>query len=151
MVWSGSWGRRHFSISTITTVPRMKSWRSAAGGRGPLRGEHGITLTLAAGDVVVIPAGVAHKRISAGSDFVVVGAYPRGQEGYDICHGTREERLQVDRNIVASPPPHLIPSTAATVSHGPLARVIVGPAPALRWTSARAASPPREVPFRCVG
>jgi uncharacterized protein YjlB len=34
---------------------------------------------LRAGDVVVIPAGVAHKNEGASSDLIVVGAYPRGQ------------------------------------------------------------------------
>ena len=34
---------------------------------------------LCAGDVVVIPAGVAHKNEGTSSDLLVVGAYPRGQ------------------------------------------------------------------------
>jgi uncharacterized protein YjlB len=81
------------------------------GGQAEVRfgGEHGITLTLSAGDAVVIPAGVAHKNLGAGKDFVVVGAYPQGQEGYDMCHGKREERLQADRNIVSVPIPEADP------------------------------------------
>jgi uncharacterized protein YjlB len=63
-------------------------------------GAHGITLTLAAGDVVVIPAGVAHKKVSSDGNFLVVGAYPQGQD-YDMCHGRREERPGTDRNIVS--------------------------------------------------
>ena len=35
--------------------------------------------TRRAGDVVVIPASVAHKNEGASPDLVVVGAYPRGQ------------------------------------------------------------------------
>ena len=44
-----------------------------------LGGEGGQTVELRAGDVVVIPAGVAHKNEGASSDLIVVGAYPRGQ------------------------------------------------------------------------
>jgi len=68
-------------------------------------GEHGITLPLSAGDVVVIPGGVAHKNLGAGEDLVVVGAYPQGQEHYDLCQGQRQERPQADMRIVNIPLP----------------------------------------------
>jgi uncharacterized protein YjlB len=42
-------------------------------------GEDGVTLTAKAGDVVVIPAGVGHKRVAMAGDLCVVGAYPPGQ------------------------------------------------------------------------
>jgi uncharacterized protein YjlB len=44
-----------------------------------LGGDNGQTVELRAGDVVVIPAGVAHKREAASADLLVIGSYPRGQ------------------------------------------------------------------------
>ena len=44
-------------------------------------------ITVVAGDAVVIPVGVGHRRVDAGDDFQVVGAYPEG-EAWDSC---REE------------------------------------------------------------
>src|SRR3954453_7627980 len=49
-----------------------------------LGGESGQSVELREGDVVVIPAGVAHKREAASGDLLVIGSYPRGQNP-DIC------------------------------------------------------------------
>ena len=49
-----------------------------------LGGENGQTVELRAGDIVVIPAGVAHKREAASADLLVIGSYPRGQNP-DMC------------------------------------------------------------------
>lgn len=115
--WSGSWVNGIFDYHHYHSTAHEVL--AICGGRAEVRfgGEHGITLTLSAGDVVVIPAGVAHKSLSAGNDFVVVGAYPHGQENYDMCHGKREERLQTDKNIVSVPIPESDPLYG---SDGPL-------------------------------
>jgi uncharacterized protein YjlB len=99
--WGGSWVNGIFDYHHYHSTSHEVL--AICGGRAEVcfGGEHGIILTLAAGDVVIIPAGVAHKNRGAGNDFVVVGAYPHGQENYDMCRGKHEERREADRNIVS--------------------------------------------------
>jgi uncharacterized protein YjlB len=71
-------------------------------------GPEGTTVTIRAGDVVVIPAGVAHKCPESSSDFRIVGAYPRGQR-WDMCYGETGERPAADQNIAEVPDPQTDP------------------------------------------
>lgn len=54
-------------------------------------GEHGVEMTVSAGDVVIIPAGVGHKALEASADLGIVGAYPAGTRP-DLCRGLADER-----------------------------------------------------------
>ena len=54
-------------------------------------GESGIDVTVSAGDVIIIPAGVGHKAVEASVDLGIVGAYPAGTDP-DLCRGVRGER-----------------------------------------------------------
>ena len=55
-------------------------------------GPSGPVVSLGRGDAVLIPAGVGHCRRSEGRELVVVGAYPAGQENWDLKRATPIDR-----------------------------------------------------------
>jgi len=79
-------------------------------------GDGGRTLELEAGDVVVLPAGTGHRRISASSDLLVVGAYPRGSDYGQHRPGQIDVR-QAQARIASVPLPDRDPVYG---QHGPL-------------------------------
>lgn len=71
-----------------------------------LGGENGKDFELRAGDVLVLPAGTGHKRLSASDDLLVVGAYPEGQgEDYDLLRGKPGELRGAKERIEKVPMP----------------------------------------------
>ena len=68
-------------------------------------GEGGKKLTLQAGDLIVLPAGTGHRRVSASDNLVVMGAYPAGQEHYDICRNKSDHPKDIFAAIAAVPLP----------------------------------------------
>ena len=68
-----------------------------------LGGPSGRTVVLAAGDVVVIPAGVAHRNVGQSHNLAVVGAYPGGAD-YDIKRGEPAEYVAAMRASAAVSP-----------------------------------------------
>jgi len=106
--WGGSWrngvyGLHHYH-STAHEVLGVYSGTAQV----QFGGEHGVVLSVSAGDVVVIPVGVAHKNLGASEDFRVVGAYPSGQR-WDLCYGEAGERPGADQNIARVPLPKADP------------------------------------------
>lgn len=102
--WTGSWRnglyRTHHYHSTAHEVLGVYSGQVSV----RLGGPSGPLVTLRAGDVAVVPAGVAHKNEEQSNDFRVVGAYPRGTSA-DMQYGEEGERPRTDRNIAAVPLP----------------------------------------------
>ena len=47
-------------------------------------GDDGVTVTARPGDVIVLPAGTGHKKLSSRGALGIVGAYPAGQHA-DMC------------------------------------------------------------------
>jgi uncharacterized protein YjlB len=116
--WPSAWRdgvyARHHYHSTAHEVLGI----AAGAVRVRLGGERGETVEIRAGDVVVIPAGVAHKREWASGDLLVVGAYPRGQHP-DLCRPGQAERERSLRTIASVPLPNADPVFGAD---GPLVK-----------------------------
>lgn len=49
-----------------------------------LGGENGSLIRLKAGDMLILPAGVGHRRVGDDEGLKVIGAYPRGQSHFDM-------------------------------------------------------------------
>lgn len=61
--------------------------------------KQGIEEEVRAGDVMVIPAGVAHESVQSGGGFEMVGAYPAGYS-WDMNYGKgQEEKQKAEANI----------------------------------------------------
>lgn len=63
-----------------------------------LGGNSGREVEVKAGDALVLPAGTGHRCIRHSENFVVIGAYPPGQEHYDICRSrSPEAELRIEK------------------------------------------------------
>lgn len=92
-------------------------------------GPNGVALMFEKGDVVIIPAGVAHMKVEEADEFSCLGAYPDGQV-YDMKYGKEGERPEADENIKAVPVPQNDPLYG---NDGPLTK---------NWLSEREQRPP---------
>ncbi|KIL49471.1 cupin domain-containing protein [Jeotgalibacillus soli] len=99
--WSNSWVNgvfdHHHYHSNAHEVLGVQSGSAMI----QLGGEKGKMIEVNTGDVLVLPAGTGHKKMSASSHFRIVGAYPEGME-YNTRTGEPGERpvvLQEIRNV----------------------------------------------------
>jgi uncharacterized protein YjlB len=83
-------------------------------------GPGGQVLTVQAGDVVVIPAGVAHCNQSQSADLLIVGAYPDNAAHPDLRRGKPTEHDQAVQAIAKVPAPAADPVAG---DDGPLPRL----------------------------
>ena len=114
--WPGAWrngiyGHHHYHSNAHEVLGIARG-----SARVRLGGENGATVDLNTGDVVVIPAGVAHKRESASSDLLVIGSYPNGQRP-DICRADAASHDKSAANVARVALPDCDPVTGEA---GPL-------------------------------
>jgi uncharacterized protein YjlB len=68
-------------------------------------GPQGKVLTIRAGDVVIIPAGVAHCNQAQSTDLLIVGAYPDNAPNPDLRRGKPDEHDAAKHAVAQVPLP----------------------------------------------
>ena len=96
--WSGSWRNGIYSFHHYHSTAHEALGVYAGWAEVQLGGPDSETLRIEKGDLVVLPAGTAHKKIRSGDGFAVVGAYPDGQN-WDMNYGKDNELPKAKENI----------------------------------------------------
>ena len=108
--WPASWRNGIYPYHHFHSTAHEVLGIARGSARVRLGGESGQSVELHAGDVVVIPAGVAHKREAASADLLVFGSYPRGQSP-DMCRAEPARHDRAAANVAAVPLPASDPVT----------------------------------------
>ena len=115
--WVGTWHNGIYDFDHYHSNAHEVLGIAAGRASVQLGGDAGQAVDVDAGDVLVLPAGTGHRRISASADLMVIGAYPPGQQHYDICRDrSPETELRISK--VALPP-----SDPVFGADGPLVRM----------------------------
>ena len=98
--WPGAWhngiyGFHHFHATTPEVLGIVAGHATVRFG-----GPAGAAVTVAAGDVVLVPAGVSHCKEAGSADLLVIGAYPGGRDP-DMARGTPADHKEAPRQIAA--------------------------------------------------
>lgn len=97
--WSNSWRNGIYSFHHYHSITHEVLGIYSGSALVHMGGENGKKLAIKAGDIIVIPAGVGHKKLED-EGLGVVGAYPGGHE-WDLLRGEPGERPGADKNIAA--------------------------------------------------
>jgi len=96
--WSGSWRNGiydflHYHSGTHEVLGIARGYARVRFG-----GRDGKLVALRAGDVVILPAGTGHQRVSASRDLLVVGSYTAAGQ-YDECKDSAKEHAHALQSI----------------------------------------------------
>jgi uncharacterized protein YjlB len=103
--WQDSWRDGIYDFVHFHTRTHEVLGIARGEARVQFGGDKGRTLGVRAGDVIVVPAGTGHRRISASEDLLVVGAYPASSGGYDEPRPGEVDRRTALRRITRVAPP----------------------------------------------
>ncbi len=102
---NGVYDYHHFHSTAHETLGFVRGTASVK-----LGGEDGEVFEVGPGDILVLPAGTGHKRLSASDDLLVVGAYPPGQD-YEVERADEAGLEAALARIAAVPLPETDPLT----------------------------------------
>ena len=106
--WQGTWADGVHDYHHYHSTAHEVLGIGEGSARLQLGGPFGVIFKVRKGDVLFIPAGVAHKCIISTEDFKCVGAYPKGQD-YDMNFGKPGEKHEAEKNIKLVPLPETDP------------------------------------------
>jgi uncharacterized protein YjlB len=100
--WGGSWVDGVFDFHHFHSTSHEALGVVAGEATLELGGPEGSAFEVAAGDVLVLPAGTGHRRACSCAGFTVVGAYPKGQEDYDLLRGEDPAEVAAAQKRIAA-------------------------------------------------
>jgi uncharacterized protein YjlB len=101
--WGGSWVDGVFDFHHFHSTSHEVLGVLAGSATLELGGPQGESFHVRAGDVIVLPAGTGHRRATARDGFTVCGAYPAGQEDYDLLRRADDAARERIRTLPAPP------------------------------------------------